>query len=107
MAEPVAAVAPAPVPAPPPLPLDVEEHLMWLAAERGRSANTLSAYRRDLVAYWAWLATRGQGLDDGRGPDPAAYLGGLRDRGLAPASVKRALGAVGGVARVPAGGGPP
>jgi integrase/recombinase XerD len=80
--------------APPPLPLDIEEHLTWLAAERGRSVNTLTAYRRDLTAYWAWLAERGLGLDDVRGRDLDAYVGALRERGLAPASVKRALVAV-------------
>ena len=37
------------------LPLDVEEFLSWLAAERGRSRNTIAAYRRDLGAYWTWL----------------------------------------------------
>jgi len=29
------------------LPLDVEDFLTWLVAERGRSRNTLVAYRRD------------------------------------------------------------
>src|SRR4051812_28835792 len=67
---------------------------MWLAAEKGRSTNTLTAYRRDLMAYWAWLCARGLALDDVRGPDLDAYVGALRDRGLAPASVKRALVAV-------------
>ncbi|MSY91050.1 MAG: site-specific tyrosine recombinase XerD, partial [Actinobacteria bacterium] len=38
------------------LPLDVEEFLTWLTAERGRSANTLAAYRRDLTAYCHWLS---------------------------------------------------
>jgi integrase/recombinase XerD len=96
----VAEPAPEPVerqaepPAPTPLPLDVEEHLTWLAAEKGRSANTLRAYRRDLQGYWAWLTERGQGLDDVRGDDLDAYVGELRARGLAPASVKRALVAV-------------
>lgn len=79
---------------PPPVPLDVEEHLTWLAAERGRSSNTLSAYRRDLRAYWAWLAQRGLGLDDVTGSDLDAYVAALRDRGLAPASVSRAMVAV-------------
>jgi integrase/recombinase XerD len=81
-------------PGPPPLPLDVEEHLTWLAAEKGRSTNTLVAYRRDLTAYWAWLSARGLGLDDVRGTDLDAYVGHLRDQGLAPSSVKRALVAV-------------
>ena len=64
--------------------------LTWLAAEKGRSANTLAAYRRDLNGYWAWLSNRGLGLDDVRGVDLDAYVGELRGRGLAPASVKRA-----------------
>jgi integrase/recombinase XerD len=89
----VGELSPSPAPVPP-LPLDVEEHLTWLAAEKGRSANTLSAYRRDLNGYWAWLASRGLGLDDVHGTDLDAYVGVLRGRGLAPASVKRALVAV-------------
>lgn len=39
----------------PPLPLEVEEFLAWMLAEKGRSANTLAAYRRDLRSYQAWL----------------------------------------------------
>ena len=31
---------------------------MWLSAERGRAANTISAYRRDLRTYVAWLRER-------------------------------------------------
>ncbi len=76
------------------LPLDVEDFLTWLAAERGRSRNTLAAYRRDLLSYWAWLTERGEGLEDVTGGDLDAYVGHLRDRGLAPSSVKRALVAV-------------
>lgn len=40
------------------LPLDVEEYLAWLVAERGRSANTVAAYRRDLTNYVSWLRAR-------------------------------------------------
>ena len=35
------------------------EHQTWLAVERGVSANTLAAYRRDLAAYQAFLRARG------------------------------------------------
>jgi integrase/recombinase XerD len=77
-----------------PLPLDVEDFLTWLAAERGRSSNTLAAYRRDLTGYWLWLVERGEGLNDVTGSDLDAYVGHLRDRGFAPSSVKRALVAV-------------
>ena len=76
------------------LPLDVEEFLTWMAAERGRSTNTLAAYRRDLVAYCAWLSSTGRTLDAVRATDLDAYVAHLRDRGLAPSSVKRATVAV-------------
>ena len=76
------------------LPLDVEEFLTWLAAERGRSANTLAAYRRDLTTYCVWLSDSGRSLDAVRATDLDAYVGVLRERGLAPSSVKRATVAV-------------
>ena len=41
------------------LPLEVEEFLSWLVAERGRAANTIAAYRRDLAAYHQWLTEHG------------------------------------------------
>ncbi|MBV9663144.1 MAG: site-specific integrase, partial [Actinobacteria bacterium] len=41
-----------------------EEFLSWLAVERGRAANTLAAYRRDLRAYEEFLSGRGLGLGD-------------------------------------------
>jgi integrase/recombinase XerD len=40
------------------LPLDVDEYLAWLVAERGRSVNTVAAYRRDLSNYVSWLAAK-------------------------------------------------
>jgi integrase/recombinase XerD len=79
---------------PAPLPLEVEDWLTWLAAEKGRSSNTLRAYRRDLGRYWAWTSGRGATLDDARPADLDAYVGHLRSLGLAPASVARAMVAV-------------
>ncbi len=76
------------------LPLDVEEFLTWLAAEKGRSANTLTAYRRDLAAYCDWLRTRNLDLDEVRSVDLDAYVGELRARGFAPSTVKRSTVAV-------------
>jgi integrase/recombinase XerD len=76
-----------------------EELLSWLAVERGRAANTLAAYRRDLVAYEAWLGERG--LDPGRAAerDVQDYVGALRAAGKAPSSVARALVTVRGLHR--------
>jgi integrase/recombinase XerD len=38
--------------------MEVEEFLAWMLSEKGRSANTLAAYRRDLTSYCTWLADR-------------------------------------------------
>ena len=73
------------------LPPEAEDLLLWLGAERGRSANTLTAYRRDLRAYAAWLAQRRVAVTAVAETDLVAYIAVLRARGLAPASVARSL----------------
>lgn len=76
------------------LPLDAEEFLVWLASERGRSANTLAAYRRDLVAYCAWLHARGLTVDTVAVADVEIFIAERRGSGAAPASVARQLASV-------------
>ena len=76
------------------LPLAVEEFLTWMATERGRSANTLAAYRRDLDGYCAWLRTRQSEPTTVASTDLVAFVGGRRAGGAAPASVARQLAAV-------------
>jgi integrase/recombinase XerD len=76
------------------LPLEVEEFLTWLSVERGRAPNTLTAYRRDLRAYVAWLADRGATVASADQDDVTAYIGHLRRTGKAPSSVARAMVAV-------------
>jgi integrase/recombinase XerD len=73
------------------LPLEVEDLLMWMTAERGRAAGTISAYRRDLRTYLAWLRTHGRPLLEVTEDDLVAFLASLRSRGLAPASVARSM----------------
>ena len=46
------------------LPLEVEDFLSWMVSERGRSPNTIAAYRRDLAGYTAWLREHGVDLAD-------------------------------------------
>ncbi len=68
--------------------------LAMLAAERGASANTLEAYRRDLRDYVAGFEKLG---GDARAADTEAlrsYLGGLEAKGLAPSSAARKLSAI-------------
>ena len=72
-------------------PLEVEEFLTWLAAERGRAANTVAAYRRDLDRVRGVAVQRRPVLDEVTEDDLDAYVHRLRDSGKAPASVARAL----------------
>jgi integrase/recombinase XerD len=76
------------------LPLAAEEYLTWLSAERGRSTNTLSAYRRDLYAYVVWLGSRGVDVATASTTDLQDYVAVQRAAGRAPASVARSLVAV-------------
>ncbi len=73
------------------LPLEAEEFLSWMLAEKGRSANTLGAYRRDLRTYVAWLHARQLTLADVTGPTIEEYVVHLRGEGRAASSVARAL----------------
>ncbi len=78
----------------PALPLDAEEFLSWLTVERGRSPNTIAAYRRDLNAYCAYLARRKIALEDVAEEDIERYVAAQRADGKAATSIARALVAV-------------
>ena len=82
-------------------PKQVARFLDHLAVERGLSANTLEAYRRDLGRYTAFLGERGIEAPTGaREEDIAAFVGHLSSAEYAPerryraSSVARALAAV-------------
>ncbi|MCF4121173.1 site-specific tyrosine recombinase XerD [Antribacter sp. KLBMP9083] len=78
----------------------MRDYLAHLRVERGLSANTVSAYRRDLSRYAAFLAARGRAsLAQVTEPDVAEYVTAVRqgsDGGavLSPSSTARALAAV-------------
>jgi integrase/recombinase XerD len=76
------------------IPVEIEEFLSWLLSERGRAANTLAAYRRDLTAYAEWLHTRSLSLDTVTTPDLLALVAERRRRGNAPSTIARQLAAV-------------
>ncbi|GAC1317206.1 MAG: site-specific tyrosine recombinase XerD [Acidimicrobiales bacterium] len=71
-----------------------EEYLSWLGVEKGRALNTISAYRRDLVAYEAWVTEQGRTLATVTEPMVEDYVAHLRAQGRRPASVARSLSAV-------------
>ena len=82
-----------------PLGREAEEYLSWLAAERGRAANTLAAYRRDLARYEAALAACGRTPLDARAEDVERYVAGLRAEGQSAPTVARAVSALRGLHR--------
>lgn len=82
-----------------PLNTVAEEYLTWLAVDRGRSANTVAAYRRDLAAYQDFLDRRGTALADADTAMVDAFLAARAGSGASPASTARALAAIRGVHR--------
>lgn len=76
------------------LPLEVEDFLVWLSSERGRAANTLAAYRRDLRSYCRHLTEHGCDVLTADPDAVAAHIRTLRSTGAAPASVARAIAAI-------------
>ena len=76
------------------LALAAEEFLTWMATERGRSRNTLLAYRRDIVGYLSWLNAHHLDMMVVATPQLVQFVADRRAGGSAPASVARQLAAV-------------
>ncbi len=73
----------------------IAEFLAYLSIERGASANTVDAYRRDLREYAATLAIRGVAAAGAvKREDVTAHIRMLRERGLAPSTVERKVAAI-------------
>ena len=72
----------------------VEEFLDALASERGASANTLEAYRRDLSDYQGHLRAQGTNALKAGAAHLQAYLSSRSANGLSAASLARRLSAV-------------
>ncbi|MGQ0744169.1 MAG: tyrosine-type recombinase/integrase [Acidimicrobiales bacterium] len=75
----------------------IAEFCSWLTVERGRSVNTVSAYRRDLRAYRGHLNSRGRSLEGVTPAEIEGYVASLVTAGRAPASVARSLAAIRGL----------
>lgn len=67
----------------------VEDLLAWLAVERGRSRNTIAAYRTDLDRLGGALLDRGVVPLDATHSDLAGYLAGLAEEGRSVATLRR------------------
>ncbi len=81
-----------------PLEVALDRYLRHLSIERGRSGNTIAAYRRDLAGYLRFLGSRGISAPATVGrEDVAAYAEGLASRSepaLAIPSIARMLSSV-------------
>jgi integrase/recombinase XerD len=76
------------------LPIEVEEFLSWMVAEKGRSTNTIMAYRRDLGVYCDWLSGHGVTVLDVGHDQLVDFVGDRRRSGAATSSIARQLAAV-------------
>lgn len=76
------------------LPIEAEEFLSWMVAEKGRSANTLAAYRRDLTGYCAWLDTRKETVLTVSREQLVEFVGQRRASGAATSSIARQIAAI-------------
>ena len=72
----------------------IEAFLEMLSAERGASANTLAAYRRDLEDLHTYLKGRGIGMLEAGSADLSAYMTRLAGEGLKPTSQARKLSSI-------------
>jgi integrase/recombinase XerD len=82
-----------------PLSTGAEEYLSWLAVEKGRSRNTLSAYRRDIAVWERWA--HDAGIDPLAAGTEAIerHLADLRSQGRHPTSMARSTTALRGLFR--------
>lgn len=71
-----------------------DDFLRWMTVERGRSANTVAGYRRDLAAYEQFLSDRDRTVVTATDSDVEAHLHHLRSAGLSTATIARRLAAI-------------
>jgi integrase/recombinase XerD len=82
-----------------PLSTGAEEYLSWLAVEKGRSSNTLSAYRRDIAVWEEWARSAGIDPIEAGTESIERHLAELRSQGRNPASMARSTTALRGLFR--------
>ena len=81
------------------LPVEVDDFLLALRVERGRSSATLTAYATDLRRYIGWLDDRGLTVGEVSESVVTDFVNHLRGSDLAPSTVKRMLVSVRGLHR--------
>ncbi len=82
-----------------PLSTGAEEYLSWLAVEKGRSRNTLTAYRQDIAGWERWARQAGIDPMSAETEGIEQYLAERRASGRNPASIARSTTAIRGLYR--------
>lgn len=72
-------------------PRHIEAFLEMLVAERAAAANTVAAYRRDIIGFTAFLAKRGKASEAASADDVRAYLAAASRAGINPRTAARRL----------------
>ena len=73
---------------------EIGEFLDWLVVERGRAANTIEAYRRDLEAYDAWLVARDSDPSSAVVADVERFVAERAAAGAAKSSIARQFSSI-------------
>ena len=73
---------------------EMEAFLVWMRVERGRATNTLSAYRRDLAHFSAWMAESACDFEHLTAVDVDCYIDECRGTGEAVATTARRMAAL-------------
>ena len=73
---------------------EMEAFLVWMRVERGRAANTLAAYRRDLTHFAAWVDEEGLSTESLAASDVDDYVDSCRASGEAVATTARRMAAL-------------
>lgn len=76
------------------LPLEVEDFLLWLSTERGRSPNTVDAYRRDLKRYIDYLTDCHQDLHNVADDGVIGFIATREQSDAAASSIARNVAAI-------------
>jgi len=77
----------------------VERFLNYLTVEKGLSANTIEAYKRDIKKFSTFLQETGQNIDSFKRGDILSFINSLRDSGNQATTVARNLATLRGLCR--------
>jgi len=73
---------------------EIDDFLLWLRVERGRSGSTITSYHRDLMKYIVWLHEEKTTVVAVEEESIISYLRRLQAHGLAASTVARAMVAI-------------